>query len=140
MADLDKALLALEYSRRKCEKIGKKANYDLDEQESFEALTARFSRASDILTQKALKTLFAILQETVQTKIDAANLLEKIGIIEHAEILLNLRELRNQIAHEYVSEDLNALFADVLLYTEDLTSVIQSLKIFINAQISNWPI
>lgn len=128
LADLDKAFDALEYSRRKCTVIGEKVEYDLEEQESFEALTSRFARTADILTQKAFKTLFALLQEDVRTKIDAANFAEKIGIIENADIFLNIRELRNQIAHEYVRQNLNALFMDVLHYVPELKTVIVNLK------------
>jgi len=128
LTDLDKALEALEYSHRKCVIIGEKPEYDLEEQESFEALTARFARAADILTQKALKTLFALLQEDIRTRIDAANFAEKIGIIESADRLLNIRELRNQIAHEYVRQNLNAIFMDVLRYVPELKTVIGNLK------------
>lgn len=79
-ADLDKATVALDYSYKKCNAIGKKAEYDLEEQASFDALTSRFGRMADIFTQKTFKTLFALLQEDVKTKIDAANLAEKLEI------------------------------------------------------------
>ena len=138
--ELDKARFALDYSYRKCVKIEKAEDYDLEEQESFEALTARFARGSDILTQKAFKTLFAILQENIRTKIDAANFLEKIGIIESADVLLNIRELRNQIAHEYVTEDLKSLFMDVLHYTTQVGIVIDNLKNYVKNEKSNWSI
>ena len=55
---LEKSMKALAYSHKKCEAIGEKEEYDLEEQESFEALTSRFARTSDILTQKDFKTLF----------------------------------------------------------------------------------
>ena len=128
LADLEKAMEALNYSYKKCGKIGEKAEYDLEEQESFEALTARFARAMDILTQKAFKTLFALLQENVKTRIDAAILAEKFEIVEDADILLNVRELRNQIAHEYVRHNLNALFMDTLRYVPALKKIVDKLK------------
>ncbi|MBC8394696.1 MAG: hypothetical protein H8E17_19275 [Deltaproteobacteria bacterium] len=128
LSDLDRALDSLEYSHRKCIALGKKSEYDLDEQESFEALTSRFARTADILTQKTLKTLFAILQEDIKTRIDAANFAEKIGIIKNADTLLNIRELRNQIAHEYVRQNLNVLFVDVLHYVPELKMVVLNLK------------
>ena len=130
LADLDKAMEALTYSERKCLAIGNKPVYDLEEQESFEALTARFARAADIFTQRALKTVFALLQEDVHTKLDAARLAEKLGITDDADILLNIRELRNQIAHEYVRNHLNTLFMDVLRYVPELKHIIASLKTY----------
>lgn len=137
---LDKARFALDYSYQKCVKIEKAEDYDLEKQENFEALTARFARASDILTQKAFKSLFALLQENIRTRIDAANFLEKIGIVESANDLLNIRELRNQIAHDYVTEDLNSLYMDVLHHTNLLGVVVDSLKNYVKKEKSNWSI
>jgi uncharacterized protein with HEPN domain len=121
---------ALAYSQTKCEAIGEKEEYDLEEQESFEALTSRFARTSDILTQKVFKTLFILLQENIKTIIDAANLLEKLEILEKADNLLNIRELRNQIAHEYVESELKGLFFDVLRYVPELKKIIVNVKAY----------
>ncbi len=129
---LDRSTEALNYSFRKCNGIGKKNFYDLEEQESFEALTSRFARTSDILTQKIIKTLFVLLQENIKTIIDTSNLMEKLEIIEQADDLINIRELRNQITHEYTEADLNALFQDVLIYVPGLKRIIVSLKDYIN--------
>ncbi len=93
LALLDKSLEVLNHSFVRCSAIGEKEDYDLKEQESFEALTSRFARASDICTQKALKSFFAVLQENARTIIDSANLLEKLEIIEVADDILNIREL-----------------------------------------------
>ncbi len=131
---LEKSLDVLNYSFRKCKSLGEKEEYEPEEQESFEALTSRFARTSDILTQKVFKSLFALLQENVKTIIDSANILEKLEIVENADDILNIRELRNQIAHEYVEADLNSLFMDVMRYVPALETVIDSLKKYINNQ------
>ena len=125
---LEKSIDALSYSYNKCSDIGEKKEYSLEEQEKFEALTSRFARTSDILTQKVLKTVFILIQENVKTIIDAANLLEKLEIIERADDLLNIRELRNQIAHEYQETELNSLFMDVLKYVPELKKIVDGLK------------
>ena len=127
---LEKATVALSYSYDKCRAIGKKNEYDLEEQESFEALTARFARTSDILTQKVIKSMFILLHENIKTIIDAARFLEKLEIIENANDLLNIREIRNQIAHEYVEPDIKELFFDVLRYVPELKKIIKSVKIY----------
>ena len=134
LAALDKASSALVYSYDKCCDIGEKDDYDLEEQESFEALTSRFARTSDILTQKVLKTLFMLLQENIKTIIDAANFLEKLELIDHADDLLNIREIRNQIAHEYVESDIKDLFLDVLQYVPELRMIISNIEAFYRAQ------
>ena len=135
MVLLDNSFKALSYSYDKCRAIGEKTDYDLEEQESFEALTSRFARTADILTHKAFKALFAILQENVKTIIDAANLSEKLGIAENADDILNIRELRNQIAHEYTNADLTTLFMDALRYVPEMKKVIDNLKGYVSKEL-----
>jgi uncharacterized protein with HEPN domain len=137
LALLDKSVIALLYSYKKCNAIKKESEYDLEQQESFEALTSRFARTSDILTQKVLKTLFILLQENTKTIIDAANFLEKLEIVEKADDLLNIREIRNQIAHEYVESDLRDLFLDVLRYVPELKKIINNVKAYHHKTIAN---
>ena len=134
---LEKSMTALAYSYEKCDNIGEKEEYDLEEQESFEALTSRFARTSDILTQKVLKTLFILLQENIKTIIDAANFLEKLEVIEKADDLLNIREIRNQIAHEYVDSDIKALFFDVLRYVPEIKKIIKNVKAYYDKNLSS---
>ena len=131
MSLLEKSIEALLYSYEKCRLIIQKSEYDLEKQESFEAITSRFARTSDILTQKVFKGLFVFLQENIKTIIDAANLLEKLEIVENADTILNIRELRNQIAHEYVTTDLNSLYMDILVTVPELLKVVENLKAYL---------
>jgi uncharacterized protein with HEPN domain len=137
LATLDKTSSALVYSYDKCNDIGEKDEYDLEEQESFEALTSRFARTSDILTQKVIKTLFMLLQENIKTIIDAANFLEKLELIDNADDLLNIREIRNQIAHEYVESDIKDLFLDVLQNVPELRKIISNVEAFYRTQFAS---
>ena len=68
------------------------------------------------------------MQENIKTIIDGANFLEKLEIIENADDLLNIREIRNQIAHEYVDMELPTLFSDVLHHTPLLREIITNVK------------
>ncbi|PQP34800.1 hypothetical protein C6A37_05870 [Desulfobacteraceae bacterium SEEP-SAG9] len=136
LALLEKAFNALAYSNDKCRIIGEKSDYDMEEQESFEALTSRFARTADILTQKVFKTVFALLQENVKTIIDAGKFAEKLGIVDHADTILNIRELRNQIAHEYVNSDLNMLFMDVLRYVPVMEKVIEGVRTYVRKELN----
>ncbi len=129
---LEKSLAALEYSYDKCRAIEEKEEYDLEQQESFEALTSRFARTSDILTQKVFKSLFILLQEDMKTFIDMANFLEKLEIVDNADDLLNIREIRNQIAHEYVEPDVKSLFMDVLHFVPQLKNIINNVNAYYN--------
>jgi uncharacterized protein with HEPN domain len=131
LQDLEKSLLVLTYSYRKCQKINPQKDFSQTDLDNFELLTSRFARTSDILTQKVLKTLFLIIGKDIHTIIDASNLLEKLEIIEKAETLLNLRSLRNQIAHEYSTDDLPEVFKETLSYTSQLFKIIENTKKYI---------
>ena len=88
-----------------------------------------------ILTQKVLKTIFIFLQENIKTVLDAANFLEKLEVIENADDLLNIREIRNQIAHEYVESDIKNLFSDVLRYVPELKKIINNVNNYYRKQL-----
>lgn len=54
------------------------------------------------------------------------NLAEKVGIIECSRALLEIRDLRNDIAHEYKDAVLNALFESVLEKAPSLVAAIDN--------------
>ncbi len=122
----------LEYSLKKTEKIGTKKEYVIEELDVYEALTSRYARTADILTQKIIKNLFMIMQEDAKTFIDRCNLSEKLNIIDDAQELYNIRKLRNDIAHEYCILDISEIFKDVLESTEVLLNIAKKVKSYID--------
>lgn len=127
LRSLARARTVLMRSYEKCSAITTPiAPEDEESLEAFEALTARFARASDILTQKVGKTIILITREDAPTFIDTANVLEKIGAIESAETLITVRDLRNAIAHEYTEEELQDLFDECVRRAPELVSMIDS--------------
>jgi hypothetical protein len=108
------ALDTLQLSVIKCQAIGKKDNYTFEEQESFDSLTSKFSRASDIFTQKVIRTLWILLHEPFMPFIDMMNKCEKMSVIQSADQMLEIRDLRNQIAHEYLPDALQELVPEVI--------------------------
>lgn len=132
---LNSSLRALNYSYDRCLKIGIKDYYTDEELESFESLTARFARTSDFFTQKILTTLFILLKENPRSFIDRANLAEKLGIIESSKELQAVRELRNEIAHEYSMRDIMEIFDDVLKHTATLKNILESAQTYIHKTI-----
>ncbi len=132
---LEKSLSYLIESYEKCKKIGVKDNYNSQELIEFEALTSRFARTVDILTARVIRALLRFLREEKNTLIDVANYLEKLEIIENADELLLLRDTRNLIAHEYVLENVNELFKEVLNQTPKIFDISQRLKEFVSKYI-----
>ena len=133
--NIEKSLIVFKYSLNKAKEIGIKEEYNMEELEIFESLTGRYSRTADILTQKIIKTIFMIMQEDAKTFIDRCNLCEKLEIVENADILYNIRNLRNEIAHEYVSNDITEIFKLLFLYSDNLLETIKNTKIYINKNI-----
>ncbi len=111
---LDKANSHLEFSFHKCQKLELKGELSEEVWESWEALASRFARTSDIFTQKVVKALVQLLQENLPTFIDNMNFCEKIGAITSADDLLEIRAIRNSVAHEYRQTNLIELYEKVL--------------------------
>ena len=125
---LDTALLTFKYSIKVCTEIGIKHDYSFEELDKFESLTSRFARISDIITQKVFKSIFILLREETKTFIDKINFAEKIGLIKSMEELLIIRDLRNEIAHEYCLSDISDVFGNVLKYSITLIQIVEDIK------------
>jgi hypothetical protein len=129
---LDASQSTLVRSFEKCKKIGIKQSYSFEELESFDSLTSKYARTSDIFTQKVLITLFKLVREDAVTFLDRANLAEKLSLVTSADDLITLRDLRNQIAHEYKQEKIEQLFEDVLGMIEQLVSCLELTRKYIS--------
>jgi len=132
---LNKSLDVLNYSLENCKKIGIQPEYNMLELSEFESLSSRFARSSDILTQKVLKTLFIYMQEEAKFFIDRCNLSEKIGLVDTADDLYNIRKLRNDIYHEYCITDITEIFEPLLQYSSLLLDIVDNTKIYIEENI-----
>lgn len=131
LADLEFAVEGLTMSFTKCDSIGIKNQYNFEEQESFDSLSSKFARTSDIYTQRIFKTIFLLLRENPKSFIDRANLAEKLEIIPSADSLIIIRDLRNEIVHEYVSSELSRIYTEVLGQYSNLIDAIDTTKKFV---------
>ena len=130
---LDRSVEMLNYSLQRCREIGVKEDYSLEELDRFESLTSRFARTSDIYTQKVMKGIILVLREEANTFIDRANLFEKLEIA-NAEDLKLIRDLRNEISHEYKVDDIAEIFEAVMEHYDKLIEVIDKTKVFVSAK------
>lgn len=85
---------------------------DVDLAERVDAFVSRFSRLQDSVGDKLLPQYLMAVGEATGPAIDNLNRAEKLGLIRSAEIWMTLRDMRNQMVHEYM-EDLEKL-ADAL--------------------------
>ena len=125
---LDKAADILKYSYDICSKIGGKEDYTYEELDRFESLTSRFARLSDLLIQKIFRLIDEIDLEAPGTIRDRINKAEKKGLIQDADIFIEVRVVRNQIAHEYILDELQEMFIKVLDYTPHLLDSVKRVK------------
>ena len=117
---LSDARNVLEYSFNKCSKIGIKTMYEPEELESFESFTGRFARLSDILIQKIFRLVDELDLDFQGTVRDRINKAEKKELIANSDVFVEIRAIRNDIAHEYLPEAIQDIFVKVLELTPSL--------------------
>ena len=123
---LNSALPSFIRSIDKCRTFDLRAAIPFEAEESFDALTSKFSRVSDIFTQKVLKSFVMLTREDAPTFLDRMHLCEKLGVIPSAEEMVTIRDLRNLIAHEYLSENLLDIYQECLELSGRLLDAIRT--------------
>ena len=123
---LERQLFWLTHSFDLCNKAGIKESYQINEFDAFETLCSRFSRSIDFLVRKVFRSIDAVEFENQGTLIDTVNNAHKRGLFNDIETLRTIKEIRNEIAHEYVDEGLKDTFADVLEYTPVLIKMMKT--------------
>jgi hypothetical protein len=88
--------------------INKKKYMNLtdDEVEHIDQFLFRFAKLQDTIGQKLFKNILFFLNEDMENKpfIDILNRMEKIGLIDSANIWKELRDDRNELSHNYEDE------------------------------------
>lgn len=103
---------------------GREAQYTDDQIDSFEALTSRFARLCDFMFQRVMRVLDQIELVDEGTAIDRLNRCEKRGIVSSVNVWRELRELRNNAAHEYLIEGSDLILEHVLTLTPELLDTV----------------
>lgn len=102
----------------------------------IDMMTFRFSKVQDSIGSKIFPIILNLLQEEAPAFIDKLNKLEQLGYITSADWWISLRELRNQIAHDYPDEpelvaqrtnDFAQATQELLAFWQELVNKIQGL-------------
>ena len=128
---LQRSLKSLQQSRDKTHQLLQQSEFSFEELESIDSLTSKFSRTSDIYLQKVLRSIWMLLREDTVPLIDLLNRAEKLMIIVSAEELLQMRDIRNQIAHEYLPEVVPELALEAVVMTTLLQKNIEQTERFL---------
>ena len=111
-AQLKKALSHLEYSFEKVQTLqppGYESNDEL--LETWESFAARFARVADIFLARYIRTRVLIGDPGFRgTLRDFLNQAEKMELIRNSLDWLEIRELRNVLAHEYTESNIKELY------------------------------
>ncbi len=134
---LSSSLQWLKQSVDRCASIVKKSEFtDPYDFEALEALTARFARTVDILTGKVYRSIDKVEMNNGKTLIEVIEFLEKTGVVSSFQQTKRLKELRNDIVHEYQQDDLNELFRSIYksspLLMEDAEKAIKYASALVN--------
>ena len=130
---MDAAVEVLADSHKRVQLIFEKSKIKLtvEEKESCEALVARFTRILDFLFQRVFRTLDKIELQEEGTALDRLNRMEKRGIISSANLWQELRELRNEIAHEYLIEESDRVLIEAHKKSDELFLTAKKIKDYI---------
>jgi len=123
---LKKQLFWLEHSFRLTQNISIKEEYTLEEFDALDTLCSRFSRSIDFLVRKVFRSIDDVEFESQGTLIDVVNNAHKRELFEDINIIRDIKDIRNDIAHEYIEEGLKEFFKDVLIFTPKLMIIINS--------------
>lgn len=128
---MEKSRDKLEQSFSQCQKISLKTKLNAADEIAFEALTARFSRLSDYLVQRLFRTVDVIELDDSGTLRDRINRAEKKRWIKDANDFIEIRTLRNIIAHEYGDDEVITIYRKVMFFTPVLLEACKTVKEYI---------
>ena len=94
--------------------------------DAYESLTSRFARTADLLFNKVFRSLHYVLEGENRTWLDVLLYMEKTGVLKSREEARLLKELRNDIVHEYALNDVLELFKEVYQQTPLLLTMVAS--------------
>lgn len=125
---LEKSLTWLKRSYEYSISINLKQSMSKEDFDILENLTSRYSRTIDLIINKIFRSIDAVEFEDSGTLIDVVNRAEKREIINSANRLRELKDLRNEIVHEYETEDLKITFERVRDCVPEILEIAQNIK------------
>lgn len=94
-----------------------------DEIETLETLSNRFSRTVDFLINKVLRSIDIYELEDTGTKLDTVIRAEKRGFVSDYKTLIQLKDLGNELAYQYLEEEIFHKFEEVVRLTPVLAGI-----------------
>ena len=100
LASTDQRLFAAAFTQEQVSDLENDPNLA----ERVEAFVSRFGRLQDTIGDKLLPLLLVLLGEKPSAAIDNLERAERLGLIGSVDDWMTMRNLRNQMVHEYVED------------------------------------
>ena len=127
---LGEAVRWLKRSESICSGIDVAGELKEEEYDALEAFASRFARVSDMVVQRTFRGIDRVELEEPGSVLDVLARAEKKGLIESVEQFRLIREVRNEIAHEYLLEELGELYQSVKQYTPKLLCSVEKIRAY----------
>lgn len=125
------------HSARKVRPFDPERQYSPDELEPYDALVTRFERTIEVFL-KFFRTIELFeTAESGSTVRDCLGLMCKLGIITDVELWMEMREVRNRIAHDYVPDRIKGIY-DLLTttYEPHITRTLAAARAYLTASVT----
>jgi len=90
--------------------------------EQVEAFVSRFGRMQDTMADKLFPRWLLALAEKPGSQIETLNRAERLGVLTSTERWLEMRNLRNRLVHEYMTD--SAKFAQDLVLAKEYSLIL----------------
>ena len=127
----NKSIFWLKKSLQKVKNIENFEKLTEEQLEIIEALMNRYSRAVDILINKVLRSLDYLELEESSRKLDIVIRAEKRGFVRDYNILIEMKDLRNELAHEYLEERLRDRLEEVISKSRELVEIADKINRYV---------
>lgn len=109
-AKVARAAVLYRHSAAKLGPFDPMRSYSPDELEPYDALVTRFERAIEVFL-KFFRTVEAFeMAGAGSTVRDCLGLMCKLGLIDQVDQWMEMREVRNRIAHDYLSDKVQGIY------------------------------
>ena len=140
LSNLEKAAEHLRHSLDRTRNLFPVKNFQSDELERMEALASRFARLCDLLMQRVMRLVDDLELTPTNTLLDRIQRAEKRGWVDDAMQLVQIRELRNLIAHEYAADKMDEIYTAVASLAPTLLAAIPKVMAYARELGKKYPV
>ncbi len=114
-----------------CEKYDLVAELSEEQFDSYEILSSRFGRVADILFNKVFRSIAYYEFAEITSLLDTLNFMEKKGLINSVHEARLIKELRNEMVHEYLMEGVTELFSEICRLCPVLLEMVENAQNYV---------